>query len=59
MDFDYKEIRGIDGKRYMRISMTYDQRIWSEDCRIYWFHMIWGAPFAKMRILNRILKELA
>ena len=58
MEFEYTTFKGTNNGTYLRVSMTYDQRVFAEDCRVYWFHMVWGMPFAKHRILNRILKEL-
>jgi hypothetical protein len=58
MEFNYKKIKGTDGKTYLRISLVYDQRTWSEDCRMYWGGFFWRKPFAEASICRRILKAI-
>lgn len=57
-DFKYEYLIGVDGKSFMRISMVYDDKVFSEDVKIYWFGIIFGRTMAEIRILKRILKYL-
>jgi hypothetical protein len=57
-DFKYERLIGIDGKPFMRISMDYDDKVFSEDVNIYWFGIVFGRTMAEIRILKRILKYL-
>ncbi len=60
LTFDY-EILKVNGFTkpitYLRVSMKKGNDIYSTDCRVYWFDIVWGLPFAKLNILKRINKK--